>query len=111
SFCAASGGWGDLHLAAATGNLSLVKSLVEKGYDIDERMMDRSTPLHLAAANGWVPVIDYLMEKGASLDVVDVGGLTPLQKALTTQQQKSVQALSGWKAKGVNVVLLSINTK
>ncbi|KAF4693655.1 Ankyrin Repeat Protein, variant 2 [Perkinsus olseni] len=102
SFCAASGGWGDLHLAAATGNLSLVKSLVEKGYDIDERMMDRSTPLHLAAANGWVPVIDYLMEKGASLDVVDVGGLTPLQKALTTQQQKSVQALSGWKAKGVN---------
>ncbi|KAF4698837.1 Ankyrin Repeat Protein, partial [Perkinsus olseni] len=30
------------------------------------------------------------------------GGLTPLQKALTTQQQKSVQALSGWKAKGVN---------
>ncbi|EER13398.1 ankyrin repeat domain containing protein [Perkinsus marinus ATCC 50983] len=98
----AGGGWGDLHLAAATGNLDLVKSLLEQGYDVNERIMDRSTPLHLAAANGWVLVIEHLVENGASLNAVDASGLTPLQTALRNRQQKCVQSLSGWKARCAN---------
>ena len=41
-----------VHYAAATGNLSLLKTLLAAGVGIEEEDYGSSTPLHHAAANG-----------------------------------------------------------
>jgi hypothetical protein len=70
-----------LHAAAEEGNIDIVKSLLERGVDINSRNADIQTPLHRAAAKGNVDVVRLLIERGAEVDSRDMWGWTPLHTA------------------------------
>jgi ankyrin repeat protein len=71
-----------LHEAAATGDIDLVRSLIEKGIDIDGREDTfLKTALHHAVLNGHKNVVACLLDIGADVDAKDSWPATPLQYA------------------------------
>jgi len=61
-----------IHSAAATGDVALVGSLLERNPALVEQPDGRGrTPLHAAAAAGQKAVVDLLLAKGASVDAKD----------------------------------------
>lgn len=71
-------GWMPLHQAAFSGNLAVVKLLVERGADLSAGCKDKDTPLHYAAAQGHCRIIRFLASKGADLRVKDRDGESPV---------------------------------
>ena len=57
--------WNPLNAAATTGNVSLVKSLLDKGAIIDG---DNGYALQLAASEGHMEVVSLLLDRGASVN-------------------------------------------
>ncbi len=57
--------WNSLHGAAVVGNVTEIESLLSRGFPIDSRAPDCSTPLMLAAGFGKLQAVEYLLEKGA----------------------------------------------
>ena len=62
--------------ACKSGNLEMVKLLVENGADVNSHNPDdtEQTPIHVALAfckDDWYEIIMYLISKGASIDYVD----------------------------------------
>jgi ankyrin repeat protein len=71
--------FGPLQRASRNGDLSLVKSLVERGTPIDQACdFNRWTALHAAAHEGHLAIAEYLLTQGASVNVKDKDGYTPL---------------------------------
>lgn len=71
-----------LHKAAATGEMDIVKALVEAGADVNVRTRDtEDTPLHMAITNGRRAVAEYLVHKGARIDIAGKDGKTATQLA------------------------------
>lgn len=60
-----------IHLAAKSGHVSLLKSLVEHGANIQAADNMQMTPLHWAAINGHYDAVSYLIEAGAHINVKD----------------------------------------
>jgi len=71
-------GQGVLHLAAASGNLDLVKLLIGRGVGPDIRDDAGVTPLAEACRTGQVRVARFLLEHGADAKAKDGDGWTPL---------------------------------
>lgn len=67
--------------AAATGDLSTVKTFLAKGVDINAQGR-YGTALHGAAVEGQVEVIEYLIEHGADVNAINVYGDSPLANAM-----------------------------
>lgn len=64
------GGQTLLHIAAANGNLDLVKALVMRGADLEAKNSWAAwTPLHSAACEGRADVVKHLIEHGAKVEV------------------------------------------
>ena len=70
-----------LHAAAEEGNIVLVKSLLERGKDINARNASDVTPLHKAEYKENHDVVGLLIERGAEVDVSKITGWTPLHEA------------------------------
>jgi len=68
-----------LHAAAEEGNIDTLKSLLERGADINARDASKQTPIDGAAVKGHVDVVRLLIERGAQVDLCDKWGRTPLQ--------------------------------
>lgn len=79
--------------AAATGNLAIVKLLVEAGAKIDAQNYTRRTALHEAIWHLKSPVALYLLEQGAKTDTRDRPGKTPLQDAIDNDLKRLALAL------------------
>lgn len=72
-----------LHLASATGNLEIVRSLLESGADPDARHKDwEVTPLHKAAFEGHSPIVDLLLKAGANMKIKSHIGRFPLDEGI-----------------------------
>ena len=72
-----------LHVAALMGRLDLVKTLIRKGEDVEERSGDGKSALHYAVMSGNLDVVKYLMEEqGMDINLSDDNGLTPSDYAL-----------------------------
>jgi pectate lyase len=58
-----------IHEAARFGALAKVRSLIEKGNDINEKDASGKTPLHYAVGNGHKDVAELLIAKGADVNI------------------------------------------
>ena len=72
-----------LHKVILFGNGKMVKYLVEKGANLEERNSEGQTPLHFACsvAEPDIDIITYLLEKGAYVNAQDVSYVTPMKYA------------------------------
>jgi len=74
--------------AVRSGDLSLVRSLVEKRVVDVNYTLDKGTPaLHIACAHGRIPVIKYLISKRANINARDSSGATALHWAVFKRQR------------------------
>ena len=72
-----------LHYAAREGHLEVVKYLINKGSNINEKdNYGGRIPLHYAAMNEHLEVVKYLINKGANIDEKDNRGVTALHQAI-----------------------------
>lgn len=68
-----------LHVAAASGNLLIVKRLIDVGCGADQKAAsDGKTPLLLAAEHGNLEVVQELVARGVDIDYGASNGVTPL---------------------------------
>ncbi len=65
-----------IYLAAAKGDLALVKLLIERGADVNKTSDAGNAPIMVAAANGHVETIKLLLEHGAATDGKNRWGLS-----------------------------------
>ena len=77
----------ELHKAVIDGNLELVKTLISKGYDINEKDEHSFTPLHYATQEfstkkECLEISKKLLCSGADIEARDNYGNTPLSKAV-----------------------------
>ncbi|MGB0598439.1 MAG: ankyrin repeat domain-containing protein [Rubripirellula sp.] len=81
-------------LAAHDGKLSIVRSAIESGMDIESKdSAGRHTALHMAAYNGHTETVKYLIGQGAAIDPLDTDGKTPLIHACTGPFVETVKVL------------------
>ena len=66
----------DLLKAAFTGDLAQVRTLLEKGTDINHQDKDGWTALMLSSANGHEGIVQALLARGVEIDHQDEDGVT-----------------------------------
>ena len=64
--------------ACTQGNVEVVNSLLDSGFDINATDEDDITALQLAAASGQEQVVRLLLVRGAAVDQANLTGWTPL---------------------------------
>ncbi|XP_017121409.1 tonsoku-like protein isoform X2 [Drosophila elegans] len=72
-----------LHQACISGNLELVRRLIDQGHTVNVRDHAGWLPLHEAANHGFRDIVELLLDKGAASAINDKGGtscdgITPL---------------------------------
>jgi ankyrin repeat protein len=89
----------DMELINATiaKDLSIIKSALSKGANINAAPNQGVTALHLAATGGVLDIVKYLVENGANINAKDDDGYSPLVYALSGQNEDIVNYL---KSKG-----------
>jgi ankyrin repeat protein len=60
--------WRPIHYASQYGHLAIVKALINRGVNFDERTFFQLTPLIIAAEFGKIEVLDFLIKIGANLN-------------------------------------------
>ncbi len=60
--------WRPIHYASQYGHLAIVKALINRGVNFDERTFFQLTPLIIAAEFGKIDVLDSLIKIGANLN-------------------------------------------
>jgi len=90
-----------LQEAAAAGDVKLIRSLIEEGFNIDGREDSfYKTALHRAAIGGHTDVVEIFLAKGANINAQDLGRLTPLNCAVENGHKAVAQLLI---SKGANI--------
>jgi ankyrin repeat protein len=80
------GGLTALHFAARQGAFQTVRTLVEKGADVNlASPADGVTPLLIATINGQFDIAQYLLEHGANPNLANNAGVTPLYATLNVE--------------------------
>ena len=67
-----------LHKASSTGNLKMVKDLIQLGAEIEAKDEDGMTSLLFAVSEGKADVVKYLIEMGAQIEEKTKIDITPL---------------------------------
>ena len=80
--------------AVRRGDAAEVKSLLDRGADVDARGRYQQTPLFKAAERGNAEIVKLLLERGADVKVKDTFyGATPLTWALDKERVEVIRAL------------------
>jgi ankyrin repeat protein len=98
----------DLWEAVRRGDAPAVKTLLDKGADVNAKWRYEQTPLFKAAERGDVEIVRLLLEHGADANVKDTFyGATPITWAADKGHVDVVRALLDKGAKGIDDVLFS----
>ena len=88
-----------LHWAASTGNIDILKILINAGASVEWRDELDRTPLHWAAYFRRGKAVKYLLSCGAQVNVSNLHGITPLMDCLKGvpfhSQLETVELLTG----------------
>jgi ankyrin repeat protein len=77
------GGHSALILAARSGYVDAVKTLVAAGADVNQNSVgDKTSPMLIAAINGHFDLAKWLLDQGANPNAASENGVTPLYAAL-----------------------------
>ncbi len=75
-----------LHFAAISGNLDIVRLLLENGAEVNAKTnggdLPGVTPIHAAAFEGQTRIVELLLVKGADINAVTQSGYTPLRRSV-----------------------------
>ena len=86
-----------IHTAVRLGDVDRIRSVLEKGADVNAQDKNGVTPLHLATNKD---VAELLLAKGADIKAKDQNGKTPLDAAMQEYRQETAKLLV---AKGAEV--------
>ncbi len=89
-------GWTPLHYAATSGNVQLVKLLLDKHAYIDAESPNKTTPLMMAAHYGTPGAVKLLLEEGADVSLKNDLGLSAIDFAQQAKKQDSVDVISAF---------------
>ncbi len=78
----------DLLEAAARGDLTGVKNLLDQGADINVKNKDGITALMLASADGYKDIVELLLTQGVDVNAVNNNGETALDLSSYTEIKK-----------------------
>jgi ankyrin repeat protein len=82
-----------LLVAVDEGDVERVKTLLDRGANVNERGMKGETALMMAAARGYVDVARVLVKSGADVAATCSAGLTALMSAASARQEEMVTFL------------------
>eukprot|EP00435_Cladocopium_sp_Y103_P041180 s1967_g11.t1 len=82
-----------LHWAVYSGNLKIVKLLLDGGAYLEVRDFKANTPLHLAVEKGHLEIVKELVKRGAEVNKPNIDGMTPLHVAAQSDQVDVVMFL------------------
>lgn len=82
-----------LHEAAIAGKIDRVKSLIDKGFDINAKDNDGQTPLERAAYNGQTKTTEFLIDNGADIEARGSFGYTALMCAVISGNIETAELL------------------
>ena len=80
-------------MACQNGQVEEVKSLLERGAQINFQTNDGTSALHIASQNGHIDVAKLLIEKGAKVDLLNNDQCSPLMIACEHELTDVVQVL------------------
>ena len=69
-------GWTALHYAAASGNLTIIRRLLDESAFIDAESPNKTTPLMMAARSGHRDAVRLLLDEGADASLKNEAGRT-----------------------------------
>jgi len=79
------GGLTPLLYAARQGHFDAVRTLLDKGADVNGVSADKTTPLMMAMINGHFDLAMYLLDRGANPKIATMAGGTPLYRVIDLQ--------------------------
>ena len=88
-----------LHYAAKKGNAEMVKTLVRKGANVNDKDNKGYTPLHFACAKGNPETVKILLEFGGDVNAITKNKKTPLTLARSNGNREIIQMLESRGAK------------
>jgi ankyrin repeat protein len=98
-----------LHLAIFTGNIEVIKYLIEQGAKINARDRVDLTPLHHAVYGGDIKIVKYLVEHGADVSSQDSNKDTPLH--ISVQSDTNIEVTKYLISKGSALNATNIPTE
>lgn len=82
-----------LHYAAKKGNVEMVRTLVRKGANVNDKDKKGYTPLHYACTKGNPETVKILLEFGADVNAKTNNNKTPLTFARSNGNREIIQML------------------
>ena len=87
-------GWTPLHYAATSGQVAIMKLLLDKDAYIDAESPNGTTPLMMAAMYGSAAAVKLLLDEGADVAMRNQQGMTAVDFAERGKRPDAVQLLS-----------------
>ena len=73
-------------MAAHSGNIAILKELLNAGANMNAKTLLGETALHYAAKHGYQGIVKLLIEQGADTQLSDLSGFTPYEAAVDSDE-------------------------
>jgi hypothetical protein len=83
-----------LVVAAAKGATKLIRLLMKRGINVNQKGIDRKTALIEAAANGHGEIVDVLLNKDAMVEIKDLNNLNALTAAIDAGHDRAARSIA-----------------
>jgi ankyrin repeat protein len=87
-------GWTPLHYAAASGNLDILRLLLDKSAYPDAESPNKTTPIMMAARGGHILAVKTLLESGADASLKNEHGMTAIDFANKNNHKDIAEGLT-----------------